>query len=73
MLLDELNVVLSMEYLPKEEVLAVLRAKRSDLNVVITGRGALPELIELADLVTEMREIKHPFNAGVKAQLGIEF
>jgi len=72
-MLDELNVVLSMEYLPKDEVLSVLRAKRSDLHLVITGRGALPELIELADLVTEMKEIKHPFNAGVKAQLGIEF
>jgi cob(I)alamin adenosyltransferase len=72
-LLDELNVVLSMEYLPKNEVLAMLRAKRPDLHVVITGRGALPELLELADLVTEMTEIKHPFNAGVKAQVGIEY
>jgi cob(I)alamin adenosyltransferase len=72
-LLDELNIVLSMDYLPKDEVLAVLRQKRDDLHIVITGRGALPELIELADLVTEMKEIKHPFAAGVKAQLGIEF
>jgi len=72
-MLDELNVVLSMDYLPKDEVLAVLRQKRDDLHVVITGRGALPELMALADLVTEMKEIKHPFNAGVKAQLGIEF
>jgi len=72
-LLDELNVVLAMEYLPKDEVLTALRAKNPDQHIVITGRGALPELIELADLVTEMREIKHPFNAGVKAQLGIEF
>ena len=72
-MLDELNVVLSMEYLPKDEILAALRSKRPDLHVVITGRGALPELMELADLVTEMKEIKHPFNAGVKAQLGIEF
>jgi cob(I)alamin adenosyltransferase len=72
-MLDELNVVLSMDYLPKEKVLMALRAKRSDLHVVITGRGAPAELIELADLVTEMREIKHPFNVGVKAQLGIEF
>lgn len=71
-LLDELNVVLGYEYLPKDEVLAALRAKRADQHVVITGRDAAPELIELADLVTEMREIKHPFKAGVKAQLGIE-
>ncbi|PTY08139.1 cob(I)yrinic acid a,c-diamide adenosyltransferase [Opitutaceae bacterium EW11] len=73
LLLDEINVVLSYDYLPKDEVLAALRAKRADLHVVCTGRGAPAELIELADLVTEMREIKHPFNAGVKAQLGIEY
>jgi cob(I)alamin adenosyltransferase len=72
-LLDELNVVLSMDYLPKDEVLAALREKRPDQHIVITGRGAPQELIDLADLVTEMREIKHPFKAGVKAQLGIEF
>lgn len=73
LLLDELNVVLAYDYLPKTEVLAALRAKRPEQHVVITGRGALPELIELADLVTEMREIKHPFNAGIQAQAGIEF
>jgi cob(I)alamin adenosyltransferase len=72
LLLDELNVVLAFDYLPKAGVLAALRAKRPDQHVVITGRGASPELIELADLVTEMREIKHPFKSGVKAQLGIE-
>ncbi len=72
-LLDELNIVLAYDYLPKEEVLAALKAKTPMQHVVITGRGALPELIELADLVTEMREVKHPFKAGVKAQAGIEF
>lgn len=72
-LLDELNIVLAYDYLPKEEVLAALKAKSPMQHVVITGRGALPELIELADLVTEMREVKHPFKAGVKAQAGIEF
>lgn len=72
-LLDELNIVLGYDYLPKETVLAGLRTKRADQHVVITGRGALPELIELADLVTEMREVKHPFKTGVKAQAGIEF
>ncbi len=71
--LDELNVVLDIGYLPKDEVLAALRAKRPGLHVVCTGRNAPPELIELADLVTEMREIKHPFNAGIQAQQGIEF
>jgi cob(I)alamin adenosyltransferase len=72
-LLDELNIVLAYDYLPKVEVLTALRAKRADQHVVVTGRGALPELIELADLVTEMRELKHPFKTGVKAQVGIEF
>ncbi|MGC4072373.1 MAG: cob(I)yrinic acid a,c-diamide adenosyltransferase [Nibricoccus sp.] len=72
-LLDELNIVLSYDYLPKDEVLAALRIKRDNQHIVITGRGALPELIDLADLVTEMREVKHPFKAGVKAQRGIDF
>ena len=72
-ILDELNIVLRYDYLPLDEVLAVLAAKPDDLHVVITGRNAKPELIELADLVTEMTMIKHPFRAGVKAQKGIEF
>jgi cob(I)alamin adenosyltransferase len=72
LILDELNVVLAFEYLPMKEVLAALRARRPDQHVVITGRDAGPELIDLADLVTEMKEIKHPFNVGVKAQVGIE-
>lgn len=72
-LLDELNIVLGYDYLPKDEVLAALRAKRPEQHIVITGRGAQPELIELADLVTEMREIKHPFKAGIQAQRGIDF
>jgi cob(I)alamin adenosyltransferase len=73
LLLDELNIALAYDYLPKEEILATLKTRRPGQHVVITGRGALPEMIEYADLVTEMKEIKHPFNAGVKAQLGIEF
>ena len=73
LLLDELNIVLGFDYLPKEDVLAALRGKRRDQHVVVTGRGALPELIELADLVTEMKEIKHPVRVGVKAQAGIEY
>ena len=72
-LLDELNIVLRYDYLPLAEVLDVLRAKPRDLHVVVTGRNAKPELIELADLVTEMTLVKHPFRAGVKAQKGIEF
>ena len=72
-LLDELNIVLRYDYLPLDEVLAVLRGKPRDLHVVVTGRNAKPELIDLADLVTEMTLVKHPFRGGVKAQKGIEF
>jgi cob(I)alamin adenosyltransferase len=72
-LLDELNIVLRYDYLPLDEVLAVLRAKPRDLHVIVTGRNAKPALIDLADLVTEMTLVKHPFRAGVKAQKGIEF
>jgi cob(I)alamin adenosyltransferase len=72
-ILDELNIVLRYDYLALDEVLDALRAKRRDLHVVVTGRNAKPELIELADLVTDMSLVKHPFRAGVKAQKGIEF
>ncbi len=72
-LLDELNIVLRYDYLPVAEVVATLKAKPRDLHVVVTGRNAKPELIEIADLVTEMTLVKHPFRGGVKAQAGIEF
>ena len=72
-LLDELNIVLRYDYLPLDEVIAVLKAKPRDLHLVVTGRNAKPELIEIADLVTEMTMVKHPFRSGVKAQRGIEF
>ena len=72
-LLDELNIVLRYDYLPLLDVVAALKAKRDDLHIVVTGRNARPELIEAADLVTEMTLVKHPFRSGVKAQIGIEF
>lgn len=73
-LLDELNIVLRYDYLPLDEVLAFLRDGRPpDTHVVVTGRNAAPALIELADLVTEMTLVKHPFREGVKAQRGIEY
>jgi cob(I)alamin adenosyltransferase len=72
-LADELNIVLRYDYLPLDEVLAVLAAKPEDKHVVVTGRNAPEALIEAADLVTEMTLIKHPFRSGVKAQAGIEF
>jgi cob(I)alamin adenosyltransferase len=72
-LLDELNIVLRYDYLGTAEVVETLRAKRRDLHVIVTGRNAKPELVEIADLVTEMTMVKHPFRSGVKAQAGIEF
>ncbi|MGJ4995053.1 cob(I)yrinic acid a,c-diamide adenosyltransferase [Bradyrhizobium sp. HKCCYLS3077] len=72
-ILDELNIALRYDHLPIADVVATLAARRADLHVVVTGRNAKPELIEAADLVTEMNLVKHHFSAGVKAQEGIEF
>ena len=72
-ILDELNIALRYDYLDLTTVLAALAARRPDLHVVITGRNAKAQLIEAADLVTEMTLVKHHFAAGVKAQPGIEF
>jgi len=72
-ILDELNVALGHEQLQLEEVLDALRNKPTMLSIVITGRGAPSELIELADTVTEMTPVKHAFEAGIRAQRGIEF
>lgn len=71
--LDELNIALRYDYLPLDEVLAVIAARPADKHVIVTGRNAKPEMVEAADLVTEMTLVKHPFRAGVKAQAGIEF
>ena len=73
LILDELNIALRYEYLDLATVIAALRDRRSGLHVVVTGRNAKPDLIEAADLVTEMTLVKHHFAAGVKAQPGIEF
>ncbi|MGW8137037.1 cob(I)yrinic acid a,c-diamide adenosyltransferase [Sphingomonas zeae] len=71
---DELNIVLRYDYLPLDEVLEVLATKGAMTHVVITGRNAPDALIEAADLVTDMTQVKHPFREqGVKAQKGIEF
>jgi cob(I)alamin adenosyltransferase len=73
-LLDEVNVALKLGYLSVEQVLAGLEQKPANSHVILTGRGAPPELIDRADLVTEMTLIKHPFREqGIKAQAGIEF
>jgi cob(I)alamin adenosyltransferase len=71
-ILDELNIVLRNDYLSVEEVLEALRNKPEMLHVVITGRSAKKELMDAADLVTEMGMIKHPFRAGIKAQKGVD-
>jgi len=72
-LCDELNIVLRYDYLDLGEIIEVLKAKPEMKHVIITGRNAKDELIEFADLVTEMEMIKHPFRSGVKAQVGVEF
>lgn len=72
-LLDELNIALRYDYLDIAEVVGALKERPLDKHVCITGRNAKPELLEIADLVTEMTLVKHPFAAGVKAQRGIDF
>lgn len=73
-LLDEINIALRYDYLDVAEVVAFLSEEKPPLtHVVLTGRNAKNELIEIADLVTEMTLVKHPFRAGIKAQPGVEF
>ncbi len=71
--LDEINYVLSYGFLDVEDVLAGLKARPQGVHVICTGRDAPPELIAYADLVTEMRKVKHPFDRGILAQQGIDF
>lgn len=73
LVLDELNIVVDYDYLPVGLVVETLKNRPRDLHVCVTGRGARPELIEIADTVTEMRMVKHAYEAGIKAQRGIEF
>lgn len=72
-ILDELNIVLADDTLPFSDVLAVLRDRPLDKHICITGRHARPELLEIADLVTEFHEVKHPYHAGFNAQKGVEY
>jgi cob(I)alamin adenosyltransferase len=72
-ILDELNNAVSYGYLAVEEIVSVLSHKPVDLSIVITGRDAKPQLIEIADTVTEMRLVKHAYDAGIKARRGVEF
>jgi len=73
LIFDEINVAMDLGYLDPAEVVAALKNKPKLMHVILTGRGAPKALIEAADLVTEMREIKHPFNSGIYAQKVIEF
>ena len=73
-LLDEINLALRYGYIPLDEVIAFLETEKPEMtHVVLTGRNAADELIEIADLVTEMALVKHPFRSGIKAQIGVEF
>jgi len=72
-ILDELNVAIGMDYLPVAEVVEVLAHKPEELSICVTGRGAKDDLIEVADTVSEMRPLKHAFEAGIKARRGVEF
>lgn len=72
-ILDEVNYAINLGLVKLENVLELIRKKPEDVNLVLTGNHAKEELIELADLVTEMREVKHPFKSGVRAKKGIDF
>lgn len=72
-ILDELNIVLRQDTLPIDEIIAFLKERPLTKHVCITGRSAKPDLIDIADLVTEFEEVKHPFKAGFKAQKGVEY
>lgn len=72
-ILDEITYMISFNYLPLDEVISAISSRPSQQNVIITGRGCHRKLIELADIVTEMRPIKHAFDSGIKAQKGIDW
>ncbi|MEL6861812.1 MAG: cob(I)yrinic acid a,c-diamide adenosyltransferase [Pseudomonadota bacterium] len=71
--LDEINIALRYDYLSVDAVIEGLKARHKRTSVILTGRDAKPELCDYADLVSEMREVKHPFKAGIKAQRGLDF
>ena len=72
-LLDELTYMVAYDYLPLESVLSALRERPAHQSVIITGRGCHRDIIELADTVSELRPVKHAFDAGIKAQMGIDY
>ena len=72
-ILDEINYAIQLELLKLDDVIDLIKSKPTELDLVLTGNHAAKEVIELADLVTEMKEIKHPFKSGLKAKKGIDF
>lgn len=71
--LDEINIALRYDYLEVQDVIAAVESRHSRTSVILTGRDAKEELMEVADLVTEMKEVKHPFQSGIRAKQGIDF
>ncbi|MSQ41494.1 MAG: cob(I)yrinic acid a,c-diamide adenosyltransferase [Dehalococcoidia bacterium] len=71
--LDEITYAITYGWLDVQDVIETLRARPANVDVILTGRDAAPELVAFADLVTEMREIKHPYQSGIKAQPGIDY
>ena len=72
-ILDEMNYAVQLELLKIDDVIDLIKSKPSELDLVLTGNHAAKEVIDIADLVTEMKEIKHPFKSGIKAKKGIDF
>jgi cob(I)alamin adenosyltransferase len=72
-ILDEINVALDFKLIPLDEVLDLIKNRPDSVDVILTGRYALPEIIEIADMVSEIREIKHHYSKGIKERAGIEF
>ncbi|MFO7995710.1 MAG: cob(I)yrinic acid a,c-diamide adenosyltransferase [Dehalococcoidia bacterium] len=73
LVLDEINIAVRDGFLKEEEVLSLLEAKPEKLELVLTGRGATEKIVEKADLVSEVREVKHPYSQGIKSREGIEY
>ena len=71
--LDEITYPITYGWLDADKVISVLRDQPADMHIIMTGRNAAPELVEFADLVSEMTEVKHPYQQGIKAQRGIDF
>jgi cob(I)alamin adenosyltransferase len=72
-ILDEVNYAINLGLIDVQEIIKIIKEKPSSLDLVLTGRDSIEEIIELAELVTEMKEIKHPFKSGIKAMKGIDF